>query len=137
MNSPLNGVRQSAAYKNWTGGPPTAPAAATSAPAASAADLPEGTVAVDAVHLAALRAAARSGRTARARQLVAAAVEDGRVPPSRRAFWVGRLTADAGAERALASLVAAGLPPVALSSGTDVRASAAYKNWTGGPRSAG
>lgn len=80
--------------------------------------LPEGTVAIDAEQLAALQVAAQSGQQAHARQqredreaAVAAAVEDGRIPPARREHWLTQLESDPGAQGVLASL-APGLIPV-------------------------
>jgi len=72
---------------------------------------PPGTVVLDEAQHAQLLADARDGREARAQQraerrerLVQAAVDDGRVPPARRAQWLAYLEADPGAEETLAGL---------------------------------
>lgn len=73
--------------------------------------LPEGTALVDAEQLEQLQADAAAGRQAREEQvaarrasLVEAAVNDGRVPPSRRDHWVDYLAKDPAGEEALATL---------------------------------
>ncbi len=82
------------------------------------APLPEGVVAVDAAQLDQLRADAEAGREARTEQLdaqrvqlVATAIQDGRIPPARKDHWLDQLTVDPGAEQVLASLKP-GLVPV-------------------------
>lgn len=88
-----------------------------------AAELPEGTVAIDSTQLEALQVAAARGEEARARQeredraaLVAAAVTDGRIPPARREHWEAQLAADSGSAEVLAKL-APGLIPVGAEKG--------------------
>lgn len=83
------------------------------------AQLPAGTVTIDAAQLEELRAAALAGQAARAQQesegrerLVAAAVQDGRIPPARRDSWLAQLAADPGAAEVLARLEP-GLIPLA------------------------
>ena len=78
----------------------------------------DGTVVVDAEAYAALRRDAEAGAQARAQQqrehreqVVAAAVQDGRIPPARRDHWLALIEQDPGAESALADL-APGLVPV-------------------------
>lgn len=91
----------------------TAPLPASEPPA-----LPDGVVAIDAAQLEELRADAQAGREARAEQLrarreqlVAAAINDGRIPPVRREHWLAQLDVDPGAEQVLAALTP-GLVPV-------------------------
>ncbi|MEV1295786.1 head maturation protease, ClpP-related [Pseudonocardia sp. NPDC049635] len=96
------------------------------APAATARPaLPEGVVTIEAAALEQLQTDARAGRDALARQqrddrerLVAAAVNDGRIPPARREAWVNMLAADSGAAETLASLPK-GLVPVGEPTGHD------------------
>lgn len=90
--------------------PPAAPAPPT---------LPEGTVAIDAGQLEQLQVAAAAGVEARneqlatnRRQLVDAAIAEGRIAPARREHWLTQLEADPGSETVLASL-AKGLVPLA------------------------
>lgn len=79
-------------------------------PQASTAAAP-GTVTLDAAQYADLQARAEDGRVARQQQLadhraslVNEAVNDGRIPPSRREHWVNSIAADPGMEATLASL---------------------------------
>lgn len=72
---------------------------------------PEGAVSVDEAMLDELREQARAGVEARNKQLaderaaaVTAAVNDGRIPPSRRDHWMEQLDADPGAVEALNAL---------------------------------
>jgi ATP-dependent protease ClpP protease subunit len=88
----------------------------------------EGTVTVDAGTLASLRAQAARGEAAAARQeredreaAVAAAVEDGRIPPARREHWLNLLAKDPGAAKSLAELEP-GLIPVGQPAGADTAA---------------
>lgn len=78
-----------------------------------------GTVVLDEAQYRELRASAADGRAAREQQLqdrretlVTAAVNDGRIAPSRRDHWLNSLAADPGMEETLASLEK-GLVPVA------------------------
>lgn len=87
----------------------------TPAPAAAA----PGTVVLDEAQYRELQASAADGRAAREQQLqdrrealVTAAVNDGRIAPSRREHWLNSLAADPGMEETLASLEK-GLVPVA------------------------
>jgi ATP-dependent Clp endopeptidase proteolytic subunit ClpP len=82
------------------------------------AQLPAGVVAIDAAQLEQLRNDAQAGRDARAEQMrqhreqvVAAAVNDGRIPPARREHWLNQLEVDPGSEQVLAGLQK-GLIPV-------------------------
>ena len=77
----------------------------------TATTAPEGTVLVDEGTLAELRANAEAGRQARDEQVaaqrvaaVATAVDDGRIPPSRREHWLAQLAADPAAATVLDSL---------------------------------
>lgn len=86
---------------------------------------PEGVVTIDAEQLAALRACAELGSDAHARRqredreaLVAAAVGDGRIPPTRHDAWLKQLERDPGAAEVLAAL-APGLIPVGAPIGHD------------------
>jgi ATP-dependent protease ClpP protease subunit len=88
----------------------------------------EGTVTVDAGALATLRAQAARGEQAAARQeredreaAVAAAIEDGRIPPARREHWLNLLAKDPGAAKSLAELEP-GLIPVGQPAGADTAA---------------
>lgn len=90
--------------------PNPAPAPAAAAP---------GTVVLDEAQYRELQASAADGRAAREQQLqdrrealVTAAVNDGRIAPSRRDHWLNSLAADPGMEETLASLEK-GLVPVA------------------------
>lgn len=74
---------------------------------------PEGTTLIDTSALSTLQAQAARGEQARVQQeaegrdrLVAAAVEDGRIPAVRAKAWAQMLTADPGAAEALAALPA-------------------------------
>lgn len=87
------------------------------APASSAA-LPEGVVTIEREQLASLQADAAAGRDARNAQIesaraaaVDAAVQDGRISPSRREHWMSALEADPGAEEVLNKL-SKGLVPL-------------------------
>ena len=78
----------------------------------------QGTVVLDENQHAALMADAAAGRAAREQQIkdhreavVAAAVQDGRIPPARKQHWIDMLQADPEAEKTLNSL-AKGLVPV-------------------------
>lgn len=80
-------------------------------------ELPEGVVTVEESTLAALRADAAAGRTAREEQLrqsrevaVDAAINDGRISPSRRDHWITALAADPGAADTLAKLESGLIP---------------------------
>ena len=93
---------------------PTEPAE----PAAPA--VPEGAVVVDAEELEELRAAARAGQTALARQeaddrarVLDAAVAAGKFPPARREHYARMLQADPEGATALIDSLAPGLVPVA------------------------
>lgn len=88
--------------------------------AASAASpaVPEGAVVLDEAQYSQLKADAKAGRDARDQQqaehrtsVVADAVRDGRIPPSRREYWLNLLAKDPGAEESLKAL-APGLVPV-------------------------
>ncbi|QIM20545.1 Clp protease ClpP [Phycicoccus sp. HDW14] len=87
---------------------------ATSAPTAP------GTVAVDEGTLAQLREDAAAGRQARNEQLeadrvavVAAAIQDGRIPAARRDHWLGQLRADDEGGRTVLNSLAKGTIPLA------------------------
>jgi ATP-dependent protease ClpP protease subunit len=88
-------------------------------PENSATELPAGTVIIEQAILDDLRASADLGRQAREQQLasernalVDAAIQDGRIAPSRRDHWVQALVADPGAKDVLTGL-AAGMVPFA------------------------
>lgn len=79
---------------------------------------PDGVVMIDADMLAELQAAAADGRAARAQQaterraqLVATAINEGRIPPARREHWIAQLDADEeGAAVVLAALAPNTIP---------------------------
>lgn len=120
------------------------PTTTTVAPAAVAAS---GVVAIDAATLADLRAKAERGDAAARRQeaqeredLVAAAIEDGRIPPARRAHWLTSLDVDPEGSREQLASLAPGLIPVSplghgqdsgqQSAAAEIRKSPAYTNWS-------
>ncbi|RZU61748.1 head maturation protease, ClpP-related [Zhihengliuella halotolerans] len=87
------------------------------APAATQTPQAPGTVVLDETQYAELTKNAKAGAEARARQqredraaLVNAAVNDGRIPPSRRDHWDGLLAADPGAKDVLAKLAKGTVP---------------------------
>lgn len=86
-------------------------------PPANTTTVPAGMALIDEGTLASLRSDAAAGREARDEQqaaarraAVAAAVSDGRIPPSRREHWEAQLAADPGAEAVLNSLAKGTVP---------------------------
>lgn len=88
--------------------------------AASTAQIPEGTVLVDAAMLAELRDGATAGRAARQElddtarnSAIQAAIDDGRIPAGRREHWQAAWNADANGTRATLEALEPGLIPLA------------------------
>lgn len=99
-----------------------------SEPQNRAPELPPGTVMIEQAVLDSLRDTAEMGRQAREQQLtternsvVEAAVQDGRIAPSRREHWIKALLADPGARDVLADLAPGTVPlkPIGYTGGID------------------
>lgn len=74
---------------------------------------------VDSATLAKLRRDADVGRTHRERELVAAAIRDGRIPPASRETWLSLLAVDPAAEQTLAKLRKGTIPVTPLGYSSD------------------